>query len=181
MFKPDLSELPPNPIKNLREKNKLNIAQLSRASNVSTQQIRDVEHGLLQSVPTGIIRHFSHEVSGEILDRQYNDWRRNKRNLVKLPPVESLSISSDVHPLTQYREKTLGWATAAFCDFLCIPRFVLMHYERGQKRMPRVLRNEAFPQANLSPIDVARLANLGEMFYVTQEQRKIRERQAYNN
>lgn len=180
MFKPDLSDLPINPIKEIREKRKLNIAQLSRLANVTTQQIRDLEHGLLQSVPPGLNRVFLTDIHGEILDRQYNEWRRFKRSLIKLPPVGSLSISSDIHPLAQYRTE-LGWQNTVFCEYLCIPRFVLMHYESRQRRMPRSLKDDAFPQANLSQPDIARLANMGELYYAAQEQRRIRARQAYSS
>lgn len=167
MDTPDFSKLPVNPLKSRREDYELNIIRLSLKSGVSTQQIRDLEKGLPQKVPFGLIEYFEDNT----LDVQYNNWRRQKRHLVHLPPVGALKISVNIHPFTQYR-KMLGVTLAHLCELLCVPRFVMIKYEENQKSMPAILKNDALPQAHLSLHDIARLANLGETYYEYKELQK---------
>lgn len=176
MFKPDFSELPKNPIRELREYSKNNIADFSRLVSVDTQVIRDLESGIPKTIPTRIKNYFDSVISPEILDRQYNEWRQIKRSKVNLPPVGLLSISSDLHPFAQYRNKLKIDKVVTLCDYLCIPRFVIMNWENKQFRMPKLLR-EVLPQAHLKTTDVDKLGTLGEIFYVTREQRRINEQQ----
>lgn len=167
MLNPDFSKLPINPLKSRREDYKLNVIRLSLKSGVSTQQIRDLEKGLPQTVPFGLMEFFKDKT----LDVQYNNWRRQKRHLVYLPPVGALKISVDMHPFTQYR-KMIGIELAHFCELICVPRFVVGHYEQNQKSMPAILKNDALPQAHLSLHDIARLANLGVTYYEYKEMQK---------
>lgn len=175
MLRPDFSTLPKNPIKQKRDAADLNIAKLSRNAEVSTQVIRDLEIGLPKTIPFQLLKFFDSLSPNNILDEQYNNWRQIKRSLVFLPPVGLLSISSDKHPFTQYRN-TMDVSIAALCEYLCIPRFVIMHYEENQKRMPRLLR-DVLPQAHLSTHDVDRLSRLGEIFYCNKEMQKNYEQQ----
>lgn len=170
MQRPDFSSLPKNPIRERREILGYNIAQLSRAVKITPQCIRDIEDGMAKNVPDKLRKFFEVKDVPNTIDVQYNDWRKAKRELVHLPPVDSLSVSYNLHPLTQYRIK-ISISIATFCKYLCIPRFVVMHYEAEQRRIPKQLK-EVLLDAHLSQIDVARLANLGEIFYIAREQRK---------
>lgn len=175
MFKPNFSSLPQNPLRTIRYAKKYSIAQLSRLTGTDTQVIRDLEVGLPKTIPTKISDFFLTTIEPIILDRQYNDWRRFKRSLVFLPPVGQLSISSDVHPFAQYR-KQIDVSASSLCEYICVPRFVIMHYESGQRKMPRLLQ-DVLPQVHMSELDVHKLNNLGQVFYVNQEQIKIKEQQ----
>jgi DNA-binding transcriptional regulator YiaG len=176
---PNFDDLPKNPLRKLREDRDLNIAQAARLAKIQQQVVRDAEAGLLRTIPTKLASLFMNTIQETILDRQYNDWQKLKRNMVKLPPVGDLSISSDHHPLKQYRDK-LQLAVPNFCNYLCVPRFVVMHYEIDQIKMPKVLKYEALPQANLSKVDIARLAILGETFYMKRIQESINARKVNN-
>lgn len=176
MKTPDFSKIPRNPVRELREEFKMSSAQLARATNLSPHTIRDIERGLTTSLPEVLIKFFAVQSSANLatkLSEDYDNWKYLVRSNVFLPPVGLLSVSSMVHPFTQYRER-IGVTLAKFCDWLCLPRFVIKNYEDGkQKKMPVSLRNFALPQAHLSTRDVVRLANLGVIHYEAAEQRRI--------
>lgn len=176
MFKPDFEGIPKNPIREYREHSRHNIADFSRRVDVDTQVIRDLESGIPKTIPTRIKTFFTSIVSPEILDRQYNEWRQIKRSRVYLPPVGILSVSSDIHPFAQYRAKLKVEKVTTLCEYLCIPRFVIMNWEEKQFRMPKLLR-EVLPQVHLKIQDVDKLGTLGEIYYSAREQRRINEQQ----
>jgi hypothetical protein len=173
MFKPDFSSLPKNPIWQLRNDLHRSITELSRITGVGPQVIRDLEIGLPQNISYGLIRHFSGQTRYKSIDRQYQSWRRDKRNLVELPPVGELKMSEDTHPFIQYLNK-IDISPALASDYLCIPRFVILHWVQSQRRIPRRVV-EALTQAHLSEFDIKRLANHGEIYYDLREGVRIRE------
>jgi hypothetical protein len=52
-------------------------------------------------------------------------------------------------------------------------------WETSQRRMPRNLK-EALFEAHLSQLDIRKLSNYGEMYYVTREEMRINEQQAHS-
>lgn len=180
MFKPDFTSLPMNPIRYKREKIlQYNIAGLARAAGISPQTLRDVELGLPKTIPTKLQEFLDSQFRGNTFAAQYEQWKKDRRSLVFLPPVGILSISSELHPFEQYRNK-IGLAISGFCEYLCVPRFVIMKYEESQKKIPRLIASVLI-QAHVSQSDVDKLANMGEMFYLAREQRLInaQQRQAH--
>ena len=168
---PDFSNLGKNPVRKLRESKKLSVAKLSVDTGVSAQVIRDIEAGQPQNIPFGLQKFFDVEFPDSKIDEQYQNWRTNKRNCVYLPPVENLKMSESEHPFAQYRSK-LGLSAATICEYLCVPRFVVRHYELNQRRMPRLLKT-ALREAHLSDFDIRKLANYGEIFFTNKEVARI--------
>jgi predicted transcriptional regulator len=176
-FVPDFSTLRKNPVRKLREDISINVADLARETHVTPQVIRDIEKGLPASVSDSIQEYLASQFPTFPFDDEYQTWRKEKRNLVNLPPVGDLRISNlSTHPFAQYR-KNIEAPLPDFCEWLCFPRFVLSHYESNQRRMPRVLQYEALPQAHMTEIEIRRLANMGEMFYIARERGAINEQQ----
>lgn len=173
MFKPDFTGLEKNPINVLRVSYRRTVTELSRITGVGPQVIRDLEIGLPLNIPFGIKRYFSEQTKYTNIDEQYNSWRHAKRDMVHLPPVGELKMSDAGHPFVQYRKK-LDVSPAAMSDYLCIPRFVILHWESNQRRIPRRLI-EALEQAHLSEFDIKRLANFGELYYDFREEIRINE------
>lgn len=172
-FTPDFSELEMNPIRKFRDDHRITVAELYRETGVKVPVIRDLEVGLPQTIPFGLRRFFDVQIPGFSIDAHYQTWRHKKRNLVYMPPVGELSISADDHPFIQYRKK-LYISLASLCAYICVPRFVVGKWEVSQRRMPRSLQ-EALKEAHLSELDIRKLSNYGEMYYVTREEMRINE------
>ena len=171
MYEADFSDLKPNPIRELRKDKRLSTELLAKRTHLSTQVIRDVEKGLPAYLPRALTQFFD-VISN--LEVWYQEWKIAKRNCIVLPPVGLLNMSSDFHPFTQYRTK-VGVSNNILSELICVPRFAIKKYEENQKAMPKVLRQFALIQAHMPSSDITRLANLGEMYFTAQEQKRINE------
>lgn len=133
-----------SPVQEIMDLLGLNRLSLAELSGLSVTTVEYTEKGIFGKIPAEILNMF--QMHDADLVNKYAKYQIRKRflweslgNPTTLP--EGFPELSDVmHPHVEWRDIACGMPLNAYCEALCIPRFVLQKFEAGkQRKFPEIM------------------------------------------